>query len=299
MKSVKKSSNKYLQCLQVERAKRHKHYEDPAVIFDHLNTLCSEDGPLVAIIGPQPETKSGVNEELVGLPERTKQVEERLSTLEKEITEIKAFNASFHKSDEVLELQKKVNRLEEECGRLDAFCKSLVKRLDILEKGGGQKPNYNDEEYIRRREDYSESSPIFRQGGMSQDEKTKFLEDKIIDVERTTNILSVHHSELELQLQASLASTYTGTFLWRIPDVRRRQREARAGKVSSIYSPPFYTGRTGYKMCVRAYLNGDGSGEGQYLSIFFVVMKGEYDALLAWPFDCKVSKLLFGKEQEN
>ena len=51
-------------------------------------------------------------------------------------------------------------------------------------------------------------------------------------------------SELELQLQASLASTHTGSFLWRIPDVARRRRDAIDERVTSIYSPPFYTGRS-------------------------------------------------------
>ena len=53
----------------------------------------------------------------------------------------------------------------------------------------------------------------------------------------------VHVSELELQLQASLASTHNGAFLWRIPEVPRRKREAIEEKITSIYSPPFYTGR--------------------------------------------------------
>ena len=115
--------------------------------------------------------------------------------------------------------------------------------------------------------------------------------DYIRQVERTLNILSVHHSELELQLQASLASTHNGAFLWRIPEMRRI-RDAKIGRITSIYSSPFYTGRNGYKMCIRAYLNGDGSGEGTHLSIFFVIMKGEYDPLLQWPFDHKVSLVL-------
>jgi len=49
-------------------------------------------------------------------------------------------------------------------------------------------------------------------------------------------------------------------------------------------------------MCIRAYLNGDGSGYKTHLSLFFVIMKGEYDALLKWPFDYKVSVILVGKE---
>ena len=125
------------------------------------------------------------------------------------------------------------------------------------------------------------------------------VEEKTLEVERTLNMLSVHHSELELQLQASLASTHNGAFLWRVPDMRRRIRDAKMGRITSIYSPPFYTGRNGYKMCIRAYLNGDGSGEGTHLSIFFVLMKGEYDPLLQWPFDHKVSLVLVDQDQKK
>lgn len=40
------------------------------------------------------------------------------------------------------------------------------------------------------------------------------------------------------------------------------------------------------------YLNGDGMGRGSHLSLFFVVMKGEYDNLLPWPFQQKVTMVL-------
>ena len=118
------------------------------------------------------------------------------------------------------------------------------------------------------------------------------IEKKYEELERQVASLKVHVSELELQLQASLASTYNGALLWRIPDIPRRRRDAIDERITSIYSPPFYTGRNGYKMCIRAYLNGDGMGYKTHLSLFFVVMKGEYDALLKWPFEYKVSLIL-------
>ena len=118
------------------------------------------------------------------------------------------------------------------------------------------------------------------------------LEKRLEEQEKSNQLLKVRISELELQLQASLASTHNGAFLWRIPDVARRKRDAIDERITSIYSPPFYTGRNGYKMCIRAYLNGDGLGYKTHLSIFFVLMKGEYDPLLKWPFDHKVSLIL-------
>ncbi|XP_065885202.1 TNF receptor-associated factor 2-like [Dysidea avara] len=127
----------------------------------------------------------------------------------------------------------------------------------------------------------------------------KQVEEKVLEVERTVNVLNVHHSELELQLQASLASTHNGAFLWRIPEMKRRIRDAKIGRITSIYSPPFYTGRNGYKMCIRAYLNGDGTGEGTHLSIYFVLMRSEYDPLLQWPFEHKVSLILVDQDQKK
>ena len=169
--------------------------------------------------------------------------------------------------------------INQSCARVELFSVEIekIKREPQRFSGGELMPynNSNSMDYIRQ------------------------VEEKTLEVERTLNILSMHHSELELQLQASLASTHNGAFLWRIPDMKRRIRDARIGRITSIYSPPFYTGKNGYKMCIRAYLNGDGGGEGTHLSIFFVLMKGEYDALLQWPFDHKVSLVLIDQGQKK
>uniref|UniRef100_H2YYB2 MATH domain-containing protein n=1 Tax=Ciona savignyi TaxID=51511 RepID=H2YYB2_CIOSA len=88
------------------------------------------------------------------------------------------------------------------------------------------------------------------------------------------------------------STNYTGVMTWIIQNYQRHKREAESGRVLSIYSQPFYTSRYGYKMCARIYPNGDGMGKGTHMSLFFVVMKGEYDALLPWPFRQKVTLML-------
>jgi TNF receptor-associated factor 2/TNF receptor-associated factor 3 len=52
-------------------------------------------------------------------------------------------------------------------------------------------------------------------------------------------------------------------------------------------------------MCIRAYLNGDGMGYKTHLSLFFVLMKGECDPLLKWPFEYKVSMILVGRSMSG
>ncbi|XP_053553402.1 TNF receptor-associated factor 3 [Bombina bombina] len=114
-------------------------------------------------------------------------------------------------------------------------------------------------------------------------------------INRHDQMLSVHDirlADMDLRFQVLETASYNGVLIWKIRDYKRRKQEAVVGKTLSLYSQPFYTGYFGYKMCARVYLNGDGMGKGTHLSLFFVIMRGEYDALLPWPFKQKVSLML-------
>ena len=80
----------------------------------------------------------------------------------------------------------------------------------------------------------------------------------------------------------------SGQFTWRVDDIRDKIKQAQSGDPTSsvIYSPPFYSGEAGYKLCLCIYPAGD-NNQG-YLSLYFVVMKGEYDEVLPWPFQRRV-----------
>ena len=52
-------------------------------------------------------------------------------------------------------------------------------------------------------------------------------------------------------------------------------------------------------MCLFLYMDGDGSGKGSHLSFFLTLMKGEYDALLTWPFKQKVTLILQDQDQQK
>uniref|UniRef100_A0A8C5PL43 TNF receptor-associated factor n=1 Tax=Leptobrachium leishanense TaxID=445787 RepID=A0A8C5PL43_9ANUR len=114
-------------------------------------------------------------------------------------------------------------------------------------------------------------------------------------INRHDQMLSVHDirlADMDLRFQVLETASYNGVLIWKIRDYKRRKQEAVMGKTLSLYSQPFYTSYFGYKMCARVYLNGDGMGKGSHLSLFFVIMRGEYDALLPWPFKQKVSLML-------
>ncbi|PVD26246.1 hypothetical protein C0Q70_13916 [Pomacea canaliculata] len=115
---------------------------------------------------------------------------------------------------------------------------------------------------------------------------------QLSDHDRMIGVHDVRMAEMDLRFQLLETASYDGTLVWKIRDYARRKRDAVNSRTLSLYSQPFYTNRFGYKMCARVYLNGDGMGKKTHMSIFFVVMRGEYDALLTWPFNLKVTLTL-------
>ncbi|NXY49433.1 TRAF2 factor, partial [Ceuthmochares aereus] len=123
------------------------------------------------------------------------------------------------------------------------------------------------------------------------------LELKIAELCRCLTQKDASLSSLHKSLLFSEQASYDGVFLWKITDVGRKLQDSVTGRTVSLYSPAFYTAKYGYKVCLRVYLNGDGTGKGTHISLFFVVMKGDYDALLPWPFRHKVTFMLL--DQNN
>ncbi|XP_068771396.1 TNF receptor-associated factor 1 isoform X2 [Struthio camelus] len=123
------------------------------------------------------------------------------------------------------------------------------------------------------------------------------LELKIAELHRCLTQKDAGLSSLHKSLLFSEQASYDGIFLWKITDVGRKLQDSVTGRTISLYSPAFYTAKYGYKVCLRIYLNGDGTGKGTHVSLFFVVMKGDYDALLPWPFRHKVTFMLL--DQNN
>ena len=120
-------------------------------------------------------------------------------------------------------------------------------------------------------------------------ETIRRLERRVESQDHMMSLRNMAMADLEEYIRQQEVSSYDGVLLWKITDFTRRRNDAVTGKQTSFYSPCFYTGRHGYKMCARIYLNGDGMGKRTHISLFFVVMRGNYDALMSWPFRQKVS----------
>ncbi|XP_074545931.1 TNF receptor-associated factor 2 [Halichoeres trimaculatus] len=128
-------------------------------------------------------------------------------------------------------------------------------------------------------------------------DKIENLSNKVNQLERTIQMRDLQLAERDQMVRELQFCTYDGIFVWKISDFSRRRQDAVAGKAPAMFSPAFYSSKYGYKMCLRLYLNGDGTGRGTHLSLFFVVMRGKCDALLKWPFSQKVTLMLL--DQNN
>ncbi|KAM7448927.1 TNF receptor-associated factor4 [Porites harrisoni] len=79
---------------------------------------------------------------------------------------------------------------------------------------------------------------------------------------------------------------------WRINDIEKILSQAREKRSTVLESSPFYSANHGYKLKLYVYPNGDVTNKHNYLSVFLVIMEGEYDSLLPWPFHQKITFIL-------
>ena len=123
----------------------------------------------------------------------------------------------------------------------------------------------------------------------SKDDEIASLKATVTKLEKTVRSKNAELEDRDFRLSLIENSNHDGTMIWKIPQFSQQKADAQNGKDTSIFSLPFYTGHYGYKMCLRLYIMGDGIGKGTHLSLFFVVMRGEFDNILQWPFTHKVT----------
>ena len=58
----------------------------------------------------------------------------------------------------------------------------------------------------------------------------------------------------------TLEKTYGTQFIWKIDHYHEHVQDARTNKKTTLFSPPFYTSRHGYRLTVSICLCGDGKG---------------------------------------
>ena len=107
---------------------------------------------------------------------------------------------------------------------------------------------------------------------------TEYLRDDYVKLRVSAIVYSTPLLHLTPAWQDSLSTTQSGA-QFTITEYSKRK------EFNNIYySPPFTTSPQGYRLCLKVFTNGGGSGEGSHLSIYAYIMKGQHDDRLQWPF---------------
>ncbi len=119
---------------------------------------------------------------------------------------------------------------------------------------------------------------------------------KLNDTEEKLECLQRRFDEKISENQGN--ATQEKLFVWKINDFKELLRQAKTEENIKIESDPFYTESYGYKLKVEIYPNGQKSGKNTHLSVYSYVMKGEYDAILPWPFNKKLTFTLIDQQED-
>ncbi|XP_010773281.1 TNF receptor-associated factor 6 [Notothenia coriiceps] len=93
-------------------------------------------------------------------------------------------------------------------------------------------------------------------------------------------VLSLEETVKELESQQC-----HGIFIWRLKGFSSLLRNQEASLPVVEHSPGFYTGRPGYKLCLRLHLQAPNAPRcSNYISLFVHTMQGAFDGQLTWPF---------------
>jgi len=122
-------------------------------------------------------------------------------------------------------------------------------------------------------------------------EKIHKLEEKISDGKR-------NEAEIEKMVVKHELSGLARVIVWKIINFSEIFRQAKTGEIKKLDGAPFYTESYGYKLKVRIYPNGYGTYTNTHLMVFIILMKGEYDAILPWPFKRKVTYTLIDQQED-
>uniref|UniRef100_A0A671Y7F7 TNF receptor-associated factor n=1 Tax=Sparus aurata TaxID=8175 RepID=A0A671Y7F7_SPAAU len=101
---------------------------------------------------------------------------------------------------------------------------------------------------------------------------------QLAELRRRVSILEETVKELESQ-------QCHGIFIWRLKGFSVHLRNQEAGQPVVEHSPGFYTGRPGYKLCLRLHLQTPNAPRcSNFISLFVHTMQGAFDGQLTWPF---------------
>ena len=108
---------------------------------------------------------------------------------------------------------------------------------------------------------------------------------------------TLEYNSAQQSVKALQGCRCNGEFFWKIHGIKKKLREIQMGTTTALHSVPFHTSEFGYKMLAR--LGVSGHGDKTHISLHIVIMKGEYDDILRWPFEQIVTMMVLDQDENG
>ena len=231
-------------------------------------------------------------------------LEQEISDLKRLLLEESSKNSIL--TNEVLILKQslgqaniRIGTLERTMSTVRSSFQALLAELTILKKCSDSNPHQCSPTVDNRMTKLGESTELLSQKASNIKKQVDENTSVLAQYDERIHSMSSNLSEVDLRQQILENTNMGGRFIWKIDHLKYRVKQSILGKISSLHSAPCFTSRFGYKFCTYLYLNGDGAGKGTHISLYIVIMKSEYDALLEWPFRQKVTFNLLNHSNIN
>ena len=135
---------------------------------------------------------------------------------------------------------------------------------------------------------------------------SRLTQDQLINNQESreaTRKLEEKLEALQRQIDMKVSTDKDGgntRFIWKITSFSERSRQAKEGVKKKIESDSFYTGCYGYKLKVFALIYPPNLFlfQDPFISIGIVLMVGEYDDILPWPFSKKITFTIIDQNED-
>ena len=154
----------------------------------------------------------------------------------------------------------------------------------ICEESFQQSSHVNHIERVKGTETFSSHIQLMESENRATKNQVNLLKKENLELKETVS----KHDDILSEIRQTGEGRKDGSLLWVIENVLEKYKKAKENN-EPIFSPSFCSHENGYKMGAKLYLNGDGSGEGEFISLYFFLNKGPFDELLTWPFANKVA----------
>ncbi len=251
-------------CLQILRKHTDSHLQSYAK--KHLDLVCAK--------------LQSSREEQDKLKETARELQDKVDVLQKQLAEVYMKYCILQKKIETDQKKAEV--------KVNDALRQVGEKLNINQKRVEEDINVLRERQNAMHNELAEKVNTFLK---QQEEKADAFQKAMME---KVNMLEARFTK---KIEREVA-TKSPQFTWKIEGFRKLFLEAKRGGNNRIVSSPFYTAKYGYKLKLSINPNGQGLGVNTHLSVCLSVMKGEYDAILSWPFHKNVIFTLID-QQEN